>query len=181
MLFWSHLYDFNQLKLWLCALSLSNKLHEKEFKLYWGRPSGKSSLATAVRSSLPVWLTACILFCRPHGHWGAGYSHLCWCAGTLGLNGPNQDRRSRRISFNTFSASTRTACHKLGKPNQLPCFSQLKLDVLTLLGSFCKLSYHVREHMLTHLASPCRADGKISETTDAQLKQIVLTFLASFE
>lgn len=38
-----------------------------------------------------------------------------------------------------------------------------------------------REHILTPFVSACRADGKISETADAQLKQIVLTFLASFD
>lgn len=84
---------------------------------------------------------------------------------------PARSQSLRRLSCSTSSASTRT-CWPL---------SSKKPSIWTPLGFFVRLKYvYSSINDLTFVLS-FRADGKISEASDAKLKQIVLNFLSSFE
>lgn len=101
-----------------------------------------------------------------NGHWRAGDSHLCWCEGTLGQNGAQQDHQVREGL---------PSAHPEPAPRPVGCdqVSQKSAEPYMWLPCECFVTKLSCAH--------CRADGKISEASDAKLKQIVLNFLSSFE
>uniref|UniRef100_A0A673YFP2 ATP synthase F1 subunit alpha n=1 Tax=Salmo trutta TaxID=8032 RepID=A0A673YFP2_SALTR len=99
-------------------------------------------------------------------------------------------RYSEAVSFTPFDSDLDAATQQLLNHGVF-------LTELLKQGKFCPMAIEEQvtviyagiekdflQHVLSQhqdLLSQIRADGKISETTDVQLKQIVLTFLASFE